>query len=151
MTRLRPEQVVGGVLQAASLETIDRDSHIFVRLGYFFGQQGFVQRYGDTGEDDFSDACGTIPQRLLLLNGDLVKGKTKDDLFNASSRIALLAPNDRAAVEIAYLAVLTRRPTAEESAYFTPRLDGAKGKKRQELLSDLVWTLVNATEFSWSH
>ena len=61
---------------------------------------------------------GTIPQRLLLMNGDLVREKTKDDLFNASRRIAELAPDDRQAVEIAYLAVLTRRPTPEELAHF---------------------------------
>ncbi|MDR3636268.1 MAG: DUF1549 domain-containing protein [Isosphaeraceae bacterium] len=151
LTRLRPEQVVGGVLQSASLGTIDRESNVLVRLGYTFGQQAFVQRYGDTGEDDFSDGCGTIPQRLLLMNGDLVKDKTKDGLVTAASRIATLAPTDQAAVELAYLTVLTRRPTPEEAAHFVPRLEGTKGKERQLRLCDIVWTLINATEFSWSH
>ena len=151
LTRLRPEQVVGGVLQSASLATIDRESNVLVRLGYTFGQSAFVQRYGDTGEDDFSEGCGTIPQRLLLMNGELVKDKTNDGLVNAASRIAILAPSDEAAVELAYLTVLTRRPTREEAAHFLPRLAGIKGKERQQRLGDLVWTLINATEFSWSH
>ena len=50
-----------------------------------------------------------------MMNGDLVRDKTKDDLFNAGDRIGWLRPDDRAAVEVAYLAVLTRRPTPEES------------------------------------
>jgi len=151
LTRLRPEQVVGGVLQSASLGTIDRESNILVRLGYTFGQAGFVQRYGDTGEDDFSDGCGTIPQRLLLMNGELVQDKTKEGPLSAGSRIAMLAATDEIAVELAYLTVLTRRPTAEEATHFAPRLKGTKGKERQQRLTDIVWTLINATEFSWSH
>ena len=50
------------------------------------------------------------------MNGELVREKTKDDLFNASRRIADLAPDDRKAVETAYLTVLTRRPTPKSSA-----------------------------------
>ncbi len=151
MTRLRPEQVVGGVLQASSLETIDRDSHILVRLGYTFGQSAFVKRYGDTGEDEFSESSGTIPQRLLLMNGSLVNDKTKDGLFNASSRIAMLAPTDREAIEIAYLTVLTRRPSETEASHFVARIAGTKGKERQLRLGDIVWALINVTEFSWNH
>jgi hypothetical protein len=151
LTRLRPEQVVGGLLQSASLGTIDRESNVLVRLGYTFGQSAFVQRYGDTGEDDFSEGCGTIPQRLLMMNGSLVTEKTKDGLVNAASRIAMLAPTDEGAVELAFLTTLTRRPTREEAVHFLPRLAGIKGKARQTRLGDLVWTLINATEFSWNH
>ena len=82
------------------------------------GRNDFVRRYGDTGDDEFAVRAGTIPQRLLLMNGHLVREKTKDDLFNASRRIAELAPDDHKAVEAAYLTVLTRRPTPEESAHF---------------------------------
>jgi hypothetical protein len=151
MTRLRPEQVAGSLFQAASLETIDRDSPVLVRLAASFGEQTFVRRYGDTGEDEFDTGCGTIPQRLLLLNGDLVRDKTRGGPFNSATWIAALAPDDRAAVETAYLAVLTRRPTPEESAHFKARLAGTRGKVRTERVSDLLWTLINSTEFSWNH
>lgn len=153
LTRLRPEQVVGGVIQAASLATIDADSPILVRLARFGGQNDFVRRYGDTGDDEFGSSAGsgTIPQRLLLMNGDLVRDKTRDDLFNAARRIGALAPTDRAAVEVAYLTVLTRRPTPEESAHFEARLAGTRGGERSRLMTDLFWTLINASEFSWNH
>jgi hypothetical protein len=85
------------------------------------------------------------------MNGDLVKDKTKPDLFSAATRIGRFAPNDRAAVEVAYLTVLTRRPTTEESAHFEAKLAGTTGATRSERMSDLVWSLVNATEFSWNH
>jgi len=151
MTRLRPEQIVGGVIQAASLTTIDGDSPILVRLARSFGERDFVRRYGDSGEDEFGAGCGTIPQRLLLMNGTLVRDKTKDDVFNAAKRIGALAPTDRQAVEVAYLTVLTRRPTADEAVHFERRLAGTRGDERGGRMADLFWTLLNATEFSWNH
>jgi Protein of unknown function (DUF1549)/Protein of unknown function (DUF1553) len=153
MARLRPEQVAGSLVQAASLETVDQDSHIVVQLVRFFNEVDFVRRYGDTGEDEFDGRGGTIPQRLLLMNGQLVKERTQGNplLFTAPARIAALAPDDKTAVETAYLAVLTRRPTPEEAAHFEQRLAGAQRQERTQRLEDLYWTLVNSTEFSWNH
>lgn len=151
LIRLRPEQVVGSVQQAASLQTLNNDSPLLVRLATLSAERDFVRRYGDTGEDEFAERGGTIPQRLLLMNGDLVQQKTKDDLFNAAHLIAQLAPDDRAAIETAYLCVLTRPPTAAEMDHFLKRMDNARGKERSQRLEDLYWTLINSTEFSWNH
>jgi hypothetical protein len=85
------------------------------------------------------------------MNGNIVRQKTKVDLFQAATRIAMLAPDDPRAVETAYLAVLTRRPTLEESAHFVSKLAGTRDQIRKERLSDLYWTLLNTTEFSWNH
>ncbi|MBL8797183.1 MAG: DUF1549 domain-containing protein [Planctomycetia bacterium] len=151
LVRLRPEQVVGSVQQAAALKTINAESNLLVRATYQGSINEFVKRYGDTGEDEFTGRGGTIPQRLLLLNGDMVKESTENKPFNASTLIANLSANDRAAVETAYLSVLTRRPTAEEAAHFESRLAGSKGQERISRLEDLFWTLINSTEFSWNH
>jgi Protein of unknown function (DUF1553)/Protein of unknown function (DUF1549) len=151
MTRLRPDQVAGGIHQASAVATIGPESSWVVRFIAYTERNDFVRRYGDTGEDEFAPRSGTIPQRLLLMNGEFVEKKIKGDMFNASKRIAQLAPDDEKAVELAYLTVLTRRPTTEEAAYFLPRFKGIKGDHRAELLTDLYWTLLNATEFSWNH
>jgi hypothetical protein len=151
MTRLRPEQVAGSALQAASVQTVDDRSNVFVRIGRFTGERDFVRRYGDTGEDEFDGRGGTIPQRLILLNGALVEEKTRGALANAVTRIAMMAPDDRHAVNTAYLAVLTRRPTRPEEDYFVRSLEGKTGTDRNHRLEDLYWALINATEFSWNH
>lgn len=152
LTRLRPEQVGGAVLQAAKLRTIDADSHVMVRVIRYFEQGDFLRRYGDAGENEFANAGGTIPQRLVLMNGKLVHERTKEDLLmNAATRIAAVAPDDPAAIETAYLAILTRRPTPEERDYFSAQMKERANVKRAELMSDLYWTLINSTEFSWNH
>ena len=152
ITRLRPEQVAAALLQSASTATIDADSHILVRLATFGGVNDFVARHGDPGEEEFHlEPSSTIPQRLLMMNGDLVHKKTIGDLANASARIALLAPDDDRAIEAAYLATLTRRPTPDELAHFRTRLAGTRGEARKGRMTDLTWALLNATEFSWDH
>jgi hypothetical protein len=149
LSRLRPEQVIGSVIQTASVRTIDQNSQVFVRLIRYFQERDFVKRYGDADDDEFAKAHGTIPQRLLMMNGSLVNGKLSAELLNASAQIAMFAPDDRAAVETAYLCVLTRRPTPRESDHFAAKLAGASGNERSRVLADLYWTLFNCTEFSW--
>ncbi|MCA9205035.1 MAG: DUF1553 domain-containing protein [Planctomycetales bacterium] len=152
LTRLRPEQVAGSMIQAASLKTIDSQSHIVVQLTRFGQQNDFIQRYGDMGEDEFDDRGGTVTQRLLLMNGQLTRERTTDNPFmNAASRIATLAPTDEKAVETAYLAVLSRRPSSDELGHFVGHIQDKKGAERQRCLEDLYWVLLNSTEFSWNH
>lgn len=151
LIRLRPEQVVGSLLQSANLSTIDADSHIITRIGKTIGENQFLQRYGDSGEDEFDGRGGTIPQRLLMMNGEIVKDRTKAGMLNGATQIGYFAPDDEKAVSIAYLTVLSRVPTPEERRHFLARLAGSKGDKRGERMSDLLWSLVNSTEFSWNH
>lgn len=152
LTRLRPEQMAGSVIQSSSLNTIDADSHVMTRLIRLFQQSDFVKRYGDLGEDEFDEINGTIPQRLVMMNGELVKERTGENLvMNAATRIGALIADDTKAVETAYLTTLTRRPTPEESSHFVEHFQQQANAKRADLMSDLFWTLINSTEFSWNH
>ena len=152
LTRLRPEQVAGSIIQATSLPTIDANSHIFVRLARFGQQNDFVKRYGDTGEDEFQDHGGTIPQRLVMLNGDLIKERTKNDsASNAVARIAGQVKDDQKAIEAAYLVTLSRQPSQVELDHFMTTLRDEKELGRATVIEDIFWTLLNSTEFSWNH
>jgi hypothetical protein len=156
LSRLQPQQMAGAMIQAASLNTLDeQNAHIIWLLAKSDQTREFVRRYGDLGEDEFTDRGGTIPQRLLLMNGELVKDRTTENIVtNAATRIVTITPDAEAAIDAAYLAVLTRRATSEEKAVFVPRLAaarGPRGRDRREVLEDLYWVLVNSTEFSWNH
>ena len=152
LSRLRPEQVAGSIIQSASLTAINADSHILFQLNRSIQQGEFIKRYGDIGEDEFYIQGGTIPQRLLMMNGSLVHERIKDDLVaNAASRILATAPNDTKVVEATYLAVLSRRPSAEEGDYFVHSLSQKSFLDRKAKQADLYWALINSTEFSWNH
>jgi Protein of unknown function (DUF1553)/Protein of unknown function (DUF1549) len=152
LSRLRPEQVSASLIQAASLKTIDGQAHVLMRLAMYDQTRKFVERYGDLGEDEFTDRGSTIPQRLLMMNGNLVKERTQPNpLVAASTRIATLTGRSEKQIEAAYLAILTRRPAPEETQHFLARLADRTDRNRQQTLEDLYWTLLNSTEFSWNH
>lgn len=152
LTRLRPEQVAAGVLQSGSLQTLGYQSHILVRIATTLRTSQFIGRYGDLGADEFVDRGGTVQQRLLMMNGELVREKTKPNLIaNAATQIGALAPTDAQAVDVALLAVLTRHAAPSETSHFGERLAGTRGQERSERLEDLYWSLLNSTEFAWNH
>ncbi len=154
ISRLRPEQVSGSLVQSTSLTTIDANAHLLDRIRLYAEQNEFIQRYGDTGEDEFTDRGGTIPQRLLMMNGQLLDDRTEGNgaLLNAVSQISVLAPNDADAIETAYLVIFTRRPSETERAAFAKVMGEAKNvNQKVRALEDLYWVLLNRTEFSWNH
>jgi hypothetical protein len=151
VTRLRPEQVAGALVQSSQLKTIDANSHIITRLTRQTQINEFVKRFGDMGEDEFANQAGTIPQRLLMLNGQLIHERTKDDFVsNAATRIAALCHDDEAAIHAAYLTILTRNPTTEEMNYFLEQFAANKSPGSRKL-EDLCWVLLNSAEFAWNH
>jgi Protein of unknown function (DUF1553)/Protein of unknown function (DUF1549) len=150
LVRLRPEQVSGATLQASSVNTLNSQTHILIRLMKFGMENDFLRRYGDDGNSEFEEHGGTITQRLILMNGQLVTEKIKQNPLNSSTRIAWMAGDDAKAIEAAYLSILTRRPTPAELEHFLTFLkDGSLN--RMQKLEDIYWSLVNSTEFAWGH
>ena len=72
-------------------------------------------------------------------------------MANAATRIARLAPSDDKAIEVAMLAVLSRRPAEDEAVYFQKEFAATSDRPRNERMEDFYWTLLNTTEFSWNH
>ncbi|HEX4070353.1 MAG TPA: DUF1549 domain-containing protein [Planctomycetaceae bacterium] len=155
MTRLRPEQLIGSILQSTSPRTIDQNSHLFVRAKRFFQENEFVKQYGDLGDNELDERSGTIAQALLRMNGKLASDALRAKDMSASSRITSFAGTDEACVEACYLVALSRRPTKAENDYFVPQFACAEksGPKdaRGQVVEDIFWSLFNSPEFSWNH
>lgn len=148
LVRLRPEQVIGSMLQANNVRTIDQNSHLFVRAMRFFRERDFVDEFGDPGVEELQDWSGTIPQALLRMNGKLARELTNVNPFSAPGRISATGSSPANKVEAIFLACLTRRPTETELNYFVEQFESeASGV----VIEDLYWILFNAPEFSWNH
>lgn len=151
LVRLRPEQVIGSILQASSVQIADRNSHLFFRFIRFVQETEFLKEYGDLGADELLARGGTIPQRLLLMNGKLAGDAMETNPVTAAGRIAGMSSTPDRAVEAAYLTCLTRRPTFSEQAHFVRQLQEAPASERNQIIEDLCWSLLNSTEFAWNH
>lgn len=152
LVRLRPEQIIGAMLQSSSLKTIDQNSNLFMRARRFFSEIDFVREYGDLGSDELNDFPGTIPQALLRMNGQFAKENGSASLFNSVGRIAGLDISNEKRVETCYLVCLSRLPTEQEQAHFLKQYEtAANQKQREKITEDLFWALYNSPEFSWNH
>lgn len=151
VTPLRPEQVVGALLQAASVRSIDRDRHLVVRAVRLLREKAFIDEYGDPGEAELTPQADTVARALFRMNGKLPDDVLKAEPFSTTGRVAMLAKTDDEALDALWLSYLTRRPTEEEAEQVRPMLAGLKGDDRGKALADVAWGLFNSSEFSWSH
>ena len=88
------------------------------------------------------DLEGTIQQALFLMNNPTLQSK-----LNASKlkKRLVTVKQPRAVLTQLYLAVLSRRPTDKEFARGLKHL--RQVPNRAEAIEDLLWVLVNSTEF----
>ncbi|MGB1926248.1 MAG: hypothetical protein ACPHL6_06940, partial [Rubripirellula sp.] len=110
----------------------------------------FVQRFGDRGEDEFDSEHVTITQRLLMMNGKMVRESVESNpILNTTAHLAMFAKDDSMVIDNAYLCVLNRLPTPSEREHFLDRLK--KVDNRSEAIVDLMWVLTNSSELTWNH
>lgn len=150
LVRLRPEQIIGSMIQAGSIRTIDQNSHPFIRFIRWTGENDFLKEFGDSGDDELLPQSGTIPQALLRMNGRFTRELTKSDGFSAAAQILRFSADDGAVVANCFLACLSRQPTPEELEFFKNRL-ADQSQSREQHVQDLYWALFNSPEFSWNH
>jgi hypothetical protein len=103
----------------------------------------FGQPQRDTACTCERQTSPTLLQALELLNGGAAYGMVQ----TGAGKYAALE-ND-ALIEELYLAALCRRPSEKERA--TARAYLVRAAKRDEAVTDLVWTLVNTQEFLFQH
>lgn len=151
LIRLRPEQVIGSILQASSVQTADQNSHLLLRVIRLTRERDFVRDYGDLADSELEERGGTIPQRLLLMNGNLAGEMLESNPLNSIARISMMASTDERCIECLYLVCLTRRPSPQELDHFKKLLAGQTGRDRERRIEDIVWGLCNSTEFTWNH
>lgn len=108
----------------------------------------FVQRF-DNAVSRVEYQAG-IPQALLLMNGDVVASLTdpqQSRLISAAADAPFFSDAER--IETLFLATLTRPPTASESERCQTLLKDDENFR--QALSDILWALLNTSEFALNH
>ncbi|QEG02432.1 hypothetical protein Mal15_65530 [Stieleria maiorica] len=90
-------------------------------------------------------ADSSVTQTLHLMNSRELDRRVRSD----PGRAARLAAGKQSAAEVVtelYLAVFSRRPTAQEQQYCELQITSA-GENRRGAIEDLMWAMMNAPEF----
>lgn len=149
LSELDSHQLIRSMQQAGSIRTIHPETELtYVRLKRYESRFRFVRDYGEqSGEGEVE--AGTVPQAAARLTGNTIRNLSRPSAMNAPGRIGAMA-SAADGIEDAFLACLTRRPTAEEAAYFLAQ-PGRNANQRSRTVEDIYWTLFNSAEFCWNH
>jgi hypothetical protein len=131
----------GGTIPGGPLGGLDEDP---VRVE-------FVRRMRPPPGGATEYRAGTL-QALMLMNGPVAAGVTGHDRSSLVGALDAPFMNDADQVEAVFLAALAR-PADDEGLDACVQLlkDVEPGDERKRALSDIVWALVNSTEFAFNH
>ena len=111
----------------------------------------FTLVFGTDDNEETTTFNGTIPQTLMMMNGELIKKATSIEKGSFLYRVATDAKMKNAAkIRHLYLAALARRPTSREIALANDLLRSRKGNAAAAL-QDVWWAVLNSNEFILNH
>jgi hypothetical protein len=111
----------------------------------------FNMAFGNDENGEATSFNGSIPQVLMMMNGDLVKRATSADPGSFLAKVAdspKLSNSDK--IEYLYAAALARPPARNELAVCNQILAAHKGHVGAAL-QDVWWALLNSNEFILNH
>ncbi len=147
-TRLRGDQVCDCLSGALG---VDFDQPWTASSGrqskYWSSRDRVAERFGRDPSLGRLQAQPTIGQALLLMNNPQLQAAINGDSASGTqlAKLLLREPTNRPAVKRLYLQVLSRDPTPEEMEIALEHVDSLSD--RRVAFEDLLWSLINSTEF----
>ena len=111
--------------------------------------QQFVIAFGTDENDESTTFNGTIPQALMMMNGELTKNAIGDQKGSYLVTVLMDKGNEQAKLRELYLSTLGRPPSAKELNASKTLIKRAKTPL--EGYQDLFWALLNSNEFIINH
>jgi hypothetical protein len=108
-------------------------------------QFAFLGEFGYDPSLKADEVEGTIPQALLLMNNPAIASRVQARGDTLLGRLLKQHDRDEDALNVLFLRVLARKPTERELEKCQKYV--AKVGKRPEAYEDLLWALLNSTEF----
>jgi hypothetical protein len=111
----------------------------------------FVRRMRTPPGSPTQYRAGTL-QALMLMNGAFTDNVSSYDKSSTLGALAAPFMTDDERIDSLFLATLARQPDADERAACLDELRrGKTAEERQRALSDVLWALLNSTEFAFNH
>jgi Protein of unknown function (DUF1549)/Protein of unknown function (DUF1553) len=116
------------------------------RFGGGFGIEGvFKQEFAFDPSTKAEEVEGSVPQALILMNNPAIQAKIKATGNNMLGSILSKHSGDEEALTSVYLRTLGRRPSDREQGRCREHIRVVNN--RTEAFEDILWALINSTEF----
>jgi hypothetical protein len=110
----------------------------------------FVVAFGTDEGDEATTFNGSIPQALMLFNGELTKKAISTKQGSFLDRLADRSKSPQDAVKELFLAGLSRRPERKEMQVASKLLVARDGDVKA-MMQDMWWAIINSNEFILQH
>lgn len=114
----------------------------------------FVRRMRSPSRNP-TEFSGGIQQALLVMNGQLITRVTSPASSRLLGALGVEFFDDAERVETLFFATLSRPPNDEERAVYLDYLKSSGSQsdptQRNEALGDILWALLNSSEFAFNH
>jgi hypothetical protein len=110
----------------------------------------FVVAFNTDENDESTTFNGTIPQALMMMNGDLIQDAVSIKKGSFLRRVLEEKGPDSKKIRRLYFSALSRAPTRKEIGAAT-KMIRARQAVKIEAYQDLYWALLNSNEFIFVH
>ncbi len=144
LRQMTAEQLYESLLVATQADSVgsyeeqERQKNIWLRQ--------FTTAFGNDEGQESTDFNGTIPQVLMMFNGDLIKKATSSESGTSIQRLASSSMDNNRKVEQLFLAGLSRKPSGKERDMASSIFRARQGNTA-EALKDIWWVILNTNEF----
>ncbi|WP_417385259.1 DUF1549 domain-containing protein [Gimesia sp.] len=109
----------------------------------------FMVAFDNDSGDDSTTFNGTIPQALMMMNGELTKNAINADRGSYLYELLNEKGNDQVKIRKMFLSTLSRYPDRREINSAQRLIGGTPNKLAA--YQDLYWALLNSNEFVFNH
>lgn len=110
----------------------------------------FVVAFGTDEGDETTTFNGSIPQSLMLFNGDLIKEAISLDAGSWLSQISQNKGTPSEKIQFLFIAGLGRKPKPDE-VNVAQQILVARKNDLGGMLQDMWWAILNSNEFIFNH
>jgi len=146
--QMQAEQLYESLLTATQADQASRTEDAAKTKDRWLSQ--FIIAFGTDEGDDSTTFNGSIPQALMMFNGDLVKQATSTGKGGFLDKVATSSMSPAQKIDVLYKAALGRVPAAKERQVATALLAARKGDVAAAL-QDVWWAVLNSNEFIINH
>ena len=149
LRQMRAEELYESLLVATQAHKIQRSYQEQEETKNRWLRQ-FTIAFGTDEGDETTTFNGTIPQALMLFNGDLMERATSADEGGFLNSVATSKLTDARKIQYLYRAGLARRPSGREIGAANQLLAARLGNTTAAL-QDVWWAILNSNEFILNH
>ncbi|MEM9412327.1 MAG: DUF1549 domain-containing protein [Planctomycetota bacterium] len=112
--------------------------------------QQFSQAFGTDEGDETTTFNGTIPQVLMMFNGEMIRSATGDAKGSMIMELTESNLSYQRKIDYLFKAGLSRKPKRSESQMARQFIQFYEGNEA-EALRDVWWVILNSNEFIFNH